>query len=342
MQDEIPSGFSVAGHVGTSINNYWMKLLVDCRIPAHVNLRSQHLPFKNLIGSVILDKAQGVRTVVNKVDNVGEESEYRTFKYEILAGDPDLNVRVTEQQCVFHLGFGKVYWNSRLSTEHQRLVTLFKPGQAICDVMAGIGPFSIPAGKRDCFVWANDLNPECYDSLNANVRLNKVQPFIKTSCEDGRQFIKEATHSLLRTNYKVQKNLSKSSKRHTMKKPVAENIVKDTQPRIFSHYVMNLPASAVTFLSSFIGLYPKWTKDTIFSSDTEQLPMIHVYCFKAKNISEEDAAAEVCTDISNQLKTKVSPGDKDLSVYDVRDVAPNKKMLCASFRLPAEIAFSEA
>lgn len=46
----------------------------------------------------------------------------------------------------------QVYWNSRLEKEHQRLVDEFRPGQVVVDVMAGIGPFAIPAAKKGCTV----------------------------------------------------------------------------------------------------------------------------------------------------------------------------------------------
>jgi hypothetical protein len=48
----------------------------------------------------------------------------------------------------------QVYWNSRLEAEHTRLVQLFDPHDIIADVMAGIGPFAVPAGMRGCTVRA--------------------------------------------------------------------------------------------------------------------------------------------------------------------------------------------
>ena len=105
---------------------------------------------------------------------MGEASVYRTFNYELLAGDPNLNVEVREADCVFRFDYSKVYYNSKLNTEHQRIVDLFQPGEAVCDVMAGVGPFAVPAGKKNVFVWANDLNPECFQSLEDAITQNKV------------------------------------------------------------------------------------------------------------------------------------------------------------------------
>lgn len=156
LLDEVPAGYELVGHV------------------AHLNIRDQYLPYKHLIGQVIIDKNSGIRTVINKLDTIGEESLFRTFPYEVVAGENDLNVETREQNCRFDFDFSKVYWNSRLSSEHERIVAKFRPGDAVCDVMAGVGPFAVPAGKKEVFTWANDLNPECYKYLEENIRLNKV------------------------------------------------------------------------------------------------------------------------------------------------------------------------
>ena len=123
---------------------------------------------------MIIDKNPSIETVINKIDEVGEQSAYRTFQYELLAGDPSLEVEVRELDCTFRFDYSKVYWNSRLNTEHERLVKRFAPGEAVCDVMAGVGPFAVPAGARKVFVWANDLNPDSHAALEDAIALNKV------------------------------------------------------------------------------------------------------------------------------------------------------------------------
>ena len=141
---------------------------------AHLNLRGQYLPYKHVIAQVIIDKNPTIRTVINKTDNVGTENEFRTFSYEVLAGPDDLLVEVSEAGCVFRFDYSKVYWNTKLGTEHQRITALFKPGEVVADVMAGIGPFAAPAGKRGVFVWANDKNPESFKYLGEVIKRNKV------------------------------------------------------------------------------------------------------------------------------------------------------------------------
>ena len=134
------------------------------------------MPYKHLIAQVLVDKNPTITTVINKLDSIEPESQYRTFEYEVLAGDRSLEVEVHESNCTFRFDYSKVYWNSRLVNEHQKVVDLFKPGEAVCDVMAGVGPFAVPAGKKEVFVHANDLNPDCFASLKGNIRLNKVTP----------------------------------------------------------------------------------------------------------------------------------------------------------------------
>lgn len=114
---------------------------------------------------------------------------------ELLAGEPKFDVEVVQSGCRFRFDFSKVYWNSRLQAEHDRIVELVfgENGKAaiVADVFSGVGPFSVPLAKKGCMVYANDLNPECYKALNANALLNKVPVArLQTSMKEGSIFLK--------------------------------------------------------------------------------------------------------------------------------------------------------
>lgn len=138
---------------------------------------------------------------------------------ELLAGDDDLMAVVKENGCQFTFDYSKVYWNSRLATEHRALVDLMHPGDVVLDVFAGVGPFSLPAAKKGCVVHANDLNPVAYHYLQTNAKANKLT--LHSYNLDGKDFIRKMFTELF----------------------------KDSQHPV--HIIMNLPASAVQFLDVF-------------------------------------------------------------------------------------------
>ena len=235
---------------------------------------------------------------------------------------------------------------------------LFQEGEAVCDVMAGVGPFAVPAGRKKVFVWANDLNPDSYEGLVGAVERNKVlnllihflvwrpddseythltqvSQFVRPFCQDGHSFIRTAARKLRQTEHSAV--ISRKVSRNAPPGAAPEPLV-IPQPKIFAHYVMNLPASAITFLPDFIGLYNG--QEELFTPYTKmKFPMVHVYCFSTKSDDNKAEEDKICKEISEQMKFEIKPGDEEVTIWDVRDVAPQKRMFCASFRLPREVAF---
>ncbi|AGO09958.1 AaceriAAL033Wp [[Ashbya] aceris (nom. inval.)] len=325
FQDEVPSGFTATGHV------------------AHVNLRNELKPYGPLIGQVILDKNRQIETVVDKVDAIA--SQFRTFQMNVLAGRPDLVVTQRESNCAFTFDFSKVYWNSRLHTEHDRLVRLFEPGQLVADVFAGVGPFAIPAAKKQVLVLANDLNPESFRYLRDNIAANKVDGFVRPTNLDGRDFIR--TSPALLRDWTAQTGGSVAAapaRRRRGAPPAPPHTV--TLPRYFHHYVMNLPDSALSFLNEFAGLYSRHGLSADAATDPAfVLPYIHCHCFEKYSPDEpEPTPADLHARIHRRVLTimdttaDVLPMTA-LSFHLVRKVAPTKPMFCVTFQLPQSIAF---
>lgn len=322
----------------------------------HLNLREQWLSYKYLIAEILKDKNPTVRTVINKTEDVGSQSQFRTFPFELLIGDNDLNVIQHEQDCEFRFDYARVYWNSRLETEHRRLVEKFQPGQMVCDVMAGVGPFAVPAGRKRIFVWANDLNPHGYEVMRDAVQRNRVQDFVTPFNQDGRDFIRFAAKSLLESdpvtvtiNPKPRRERKRKADESQGEQQPLPHAQQYPRPSIVDHYVMNLPATAIEFLDAFRGLYTG--KESLFTPHTSQpLPMIHVYCFSGHSENEVDDHKDICQRISERINYTITPEDRvggsgdpaiELAIYNVRLVSPKKQMFCASFRLPWAVAFEE-
>jgi len=281
------TGFSVIGHI------------------IHLNLKEHLTPYKSVIGNALL-LTKGITTVVNKSNTI--DNAFRNFSMEMLAGEKEFQVSVKESGCVFNFDFSLVYWNPRLSTEHDRIIKMLGPKSVLFDACAGVGPFTVPSGKK-CRVYSNDLNPESFKWLIENVKSNKKSSRnIECFNMDARDFI-----------------------RTIVKTKLIEIWKDDKENDANVHVVMNLPALAITFIDVFQGLFKdyKHLKDSV-----KILPKVHVYAFSKSEEPEADVKEKCEHFLGANLDAQHLEG-----IYFVRNVAPNKEMMRASFFVPLEVLF---
>ncbi|CAN1239278.1 tRNA (guanine(37)-N1)-methyltransferase 1 [Linum grandiflorum] len=93
--------------------------------------------------------------------------------------------------------------------------------------------------------------------------------------------------------------------------------------------VMNLPKDAVEFLDAFRGVFRNKTLNEAYN-----FPMIHVYGFSKAKDPEFD--------FHERIRMAIGEVGVSVEMRRVRLVAPGKWMLCASFVLPASVAFAGA
>jgi tRNA (guanine37-N1)-methyltransferase len=312
----IPSGFEQIGHI------------------AHVNLLDSQLEYKYIIGEVFLQKniQSGVKVVVNKLGSIS--SEFREFKMEVIASlipkdDPNIfNTEVKHHGIIFSVPFDKVYWNSRLEYEHKRFIDSLLPNDILYDVMAGVGPFAIPAAKKGLTVYANDLNPVAVNVMRFNWIKNKGKNKNNGKLEifnmDGRLFI------------------DKVRKEHLNDGPIffpVDPKNPENKKSKIRHFIMNLPALAVKFLDAFTG--PNWSKKNNPMIDHSFI--IHVYLFSVApsiELAKKDSLNQIIENlkiINSQDHLNNFISNYILDIYFVRDIAPSKYMLLVSFKFPTII-----
>ena len=304
-----PSGFQTIGHI------------------AHFNLDDSLQEYKHIIGEVIHSKYENIKTVISKTDSIS--NEFRVFKFDLLFGDDDYKTTVTESKCLFQLDYEKCYWNSKLSTEHDRIIKSIDSNHIVCDVFGGIGPFSVPLSKSGTICFTNDKNPDSFKYLEKNIILNKVAHLIVPYNLDGRDFIKK---SLLDLNSGVvntlhERYLHPKTRHGDIKTPTFKTI-KNDEFNSFDVYIMNLPAIAIEFLDAFQGLYSS------FNADVIKQPTVYVYCFSKEKDSVKQKQ-DVLGRIEDVLKCEL--GNDFISIHTVRNVAPNKDMLCVCFKVPVSV-----
>lgn len=91
--------------------------------------------------------------------------------------------------------------------------------------------------------------------------------------------------------------------------------------------VMNLPNDAVEYLDAFRGIFKDKPKDKEYA-----MPMIHVYGFSKARDPEFD--------FHERIRIALQEVAVNVEMRRVRQVAPGKWMLCASFRLPISVAYA--
>ena len=308
-----PTAFETIGHV------------------AHLNLRTQHLPYRHVIGQILVETLPNIETVIHKVGQV--QGPYRTYDLQVLAGRPDTAVHLQECGVVLQFDVAAVYWCSRLSQERQRLLEQeIQDGQFVADAFCGVGALCLQAAvHKHCRIAANDWNPAAVQALEQNVQLNGVAgQFITTRCGDAYEFLMDLGTVAAANNDD-------------------DDDDDDAQGGLPDHIHMNYPLEAPTFLGA-LRWWPvaprkarKLKTDQAKSADKERsAPRVHVYTFARADADTNRTAEQVAVDIiAQELLPAIAATHRwqelndeyncALNVHAVRDVAPGKLVVCVSF-----------
>lgn len=139
---------------------------------AIIKLPVKCIPFKEEIGKVYAEVLL-VKTVC--ADISGIKGEFRRPSTEIIYGDVTESVRL-ENGILYDFDVTRVMFASGNTDERMRMRGLDCTNETVVDMFAGIGYFTLPiakfTGTRKIF--ACEKNPDSYQFLLKNIKLNKV------------------------------------------------------------------------------------------------------------------------------------------------------------------------
>jgi tRNA (guanine37-N1)-methyltransferase len=311
---------------------------------AHFNLKSDHLPYGELIGQVLRETNPSIDTVVSKVGEV--KGKYRTYDLEVLAGPANFDTTVVEHGLSIRLNVADCYWSTRLSGERQELIQDIvrsiarskKKDLVVADVFCGVGAVCLLLAKSNpqFTILANDWNPRAIEYLKESIALNGMEGTnqFQLSCGDAYDYLIDLC----------------TDRPYTM---------------IPDHVLMNYPLEAPTFLGAL-----RWWSSRLVEEkfrQTRRYPRFHVYTFarpSGKDLDdEEDVAVDLVAnellpamDLHDSRASNEFEGENDKESWNthrrkelseefgaevqtrmVRDVAPGKVVVCVSFSLTPKL-----
>jgi tRNA (guanine37-N1)-methyltransferase len=245
------------------------------------------------------------------------------------------------------------------------------PSIIVADAFCGVGPFVLPLALKRLdvvHILANDLNPHCYKSLVHNLKRNKVQcGRVSTFNLDARDFVRIFAAKRVQVHH-VLMNLPNDAIEFC-----------DVFVGFFTRADGEDQRESLLNLGSGISIPPPPPPPpppittTVDPAAARACPTLHVYCF-SKSETEVKAADDVVRRLLNVLK--INPVDEaelvdgeDIPSLDdcehsvvtplvrhvrrsnggslpgllircIRNVAPGKLNLCASFTLPMSVALA--
>jgi tRNA wybutosine-synthesizing protein 2 len=165
---QLPSGFHVVGHV------------------ALVHLNSSLYEYASIIGDATLSFDSRIKSVAIRTGPTSGEK--RRPVYEVVAGDCNTVTTHIENGVLFRLDPIRITFSGGNKRERINIVKRVKPGEIVVDMFSCVGQFALQIAKStDASVTAIEINPEAYQFLLENIKINEFDNRITALLGDCRK-----------------------------------------------------------------------------------------------------------------------------------------------------------
>jgi len=164
----LPSGFHLVGHVAL----------------LHVDSTMQ--PYLELVGEATLQYDPRIASVAVRVGVTA--GVMRVPDYAVIAGESQTTTTHVENGVQFRLDPTRITFSGGNKAERLHMGAVVKPGERVLDMFACVGQFALHMAKnRQTRVTAIELNPDAYQFLVSNVRLNDFEDTVEAVRGDCRE-----------------------------------------------------------------------------------------------------------------------------------------------------------
>ena len=165
---KVPRKFHLVGHV------------------ALVHLNSSLLEYRSLIGEATLSFDKRIKSVAIRIGPT--RGETRQPFYEVVAGDCNTITTHIENGVHFRLDPIRITFSGGNKRERINIVNQVKPGEKVVDMFSCVGQFALQIAKStDALVTAIEINPEAYDFLLQNIKINDLESRVTALLGDCRE-----------------------------------------------------------------------------------------------------------------------------------------------------------
>ena len=152
----LPSGFHLVGHVAL----------------VHLNLRT--MQYAKQIGDLTLEFDKRVKSVAVRTGPT--KGMTRLPSYTVVSGDCNTVTTHTERGVHFRLDPVRFTFSGGNKGERIRMAQLVRLGENVVDMFSCVGQFALHVAKAaKVQVTAIEINPEAYEFLIENIKLNRLE-----------------------------------------------------------------------------------------------------------------------------------------------------------------------